>query len=195
MNQNLPVQRANSFVPGSRLRPTGPFRRRDGASRHPEHYIQTQIDDSGLFCPDHRFVCASIIFYLNFLYNPVYEAKSLILVKSGWESQDIDLTPNRRQTNVNNPELLATEVRILQSRELAEKIIDDIKPDVIFPDLEQGVRMGVPHAGNALYLFQQNLSVKSSGGNIIEASFKGPNPAMAAKVVNELGQLLHRQAR
>ena len=73
--------------------------------------------------------CASVIFYLKFIYNPVYEAKSLILVKPGWESQDIDLTLNRRQANVNNPELLATEVRILQSRELAEKIINSMKPE------------------------------------------------------------------
>jgi uncharacterized protein involved in exopolysaccharide biosynthesis len=35
-------------------------------------------------------------------------------------------------------------------------------------------------------MFQQNLTVKSSGGSIIEASFKGHDPAVAAKVVNEL---------
>ena len=127
--------------------------------------------------------CASIIFYLKFIYKPVYEAKSLILVKPGWESQDIDLSPDRRQANVSNSELLATEVRILQSRELAEKIINTMKPEVIFPDLAQGIRAGLPVAARARsYRFDDRISrSKAVGGNILEVSFKGANPASSRK--------------
>ena len=42
--------------------------------------------------------------------------------------------------------------------------------------------MGLSLGGSALYQFQQSLSVKSStDGNILEASFKGPNPVVDSK--------------
>ncbi|MGC9963792.1 MAG: Wzz/FepE/Etk N-terminal domain-containing protein [Syntrophobacteraceae bacterium] len=187
MNQIVPVRRANGIVPGfpaqaGRAVSAGDMGPRDILSTIFKHKLMILVS----FVIITGVCCASVIFYLKFLYNPVYEAKSLILVKPGWESQDIDLTLNRRQANVNNPELLATEVRILQSRELAEKIVNSMKPEGIFPNLEQSGSEGVPVTGTALYLFQQSLSVKGSGGNIVEASFKGPNPAIAARAVNEL---------
>ena len=43
---------------------------------------------------------------------------------------------------MNNGELMATELRILQSRDLKEKIINEMKPEVIFPDLGQNIRWG-----------------------------------------------------
>ncbi len=81
--------------------------------------------------------------------------------------------------------MLATEVRILQSRELAEKVINTIKPDMIYPDLAEVLRKGLPIEDSALYRFQQEFSVKSVSGNILETSFRGLNPTIAARVVNE----------
>jgi len=186
MNQIVPVRRANGIVPGfpaqaGRAVSAGDMGPRDILSTIFKHKLMILVS----FVIITGVCCASVIFYLKFLYNPVYEAKSLILVKPGWESQDIDLTLNRRQANVNNPELLATEVRILQSRELAEKIVNSMKPEGIFPNLEQSGSEGVPATGTALYLFQQSLSVKGSGGNIVEA----------CKGRERTGRLLHRQTR
>jgi uncharacterized protein involved in exopolysaccharide biosynthesis len=187
MNENLPVQRANNLVPGPPAQPDRSFSvsgmgLRDILSTIFKHKWTILVS----FVLITVLCCAAVIFYLKFVYEPVYEAKALILIRSGWESQDIDLTPNRRQTNVSNADLLAAEVRILQSRELAEKIINEMKPEVLFPRLEQRVIMGLTVAGGALYEFQQRLSVKITSGGIVEASFRGPNPAIAASVVNRL---------
>ena len=120
--------------------------------------------------------CASIAFYVNLIHESVYEAKSLILIKPGWENQNIDLSLDRRQPGINSTDLLATEIRILQSRELKEKIINSMTPEVIFPDLQQYVPMGLPPSERALYRFERGFSAKASGGNIIEVSFDGVDP-------------------
>jgi uncharacterized protein involved in exopolysaccharide biosynthesis len=187
MNQNLPVKRASGFVPGlsvqtGRAVPVSDMGPRDILSILFKHKLMILIT----FVTLTVLCCAGIISYLGYFYSPIYEAKSVILVKPGWESQDIDLTLDKRQTNVNISELLATEARILQSRELAERVIDSLKPEGIFPNPDQSGGTGLPVAANALYMFQQNLTVKGSPGNILEASFKGPNPAIAAKTINEL---------
>jgi uncharacterized protein involved in exopolysaccharide biosynthesis len=187
MNQNLPVQRANSFVSGSPAQGSRAFSvnemgPRDLLSAVFKHKLMILVS----FVLITGLCCAGIFCYLYFFYTPVYEAKSLILVKPGWESQDIDPTLNQHETKVSSPELLATEIHILESRELAEKIVNSMKPDALSQDLEQSARMGLSADGNALYLFQKNLSVKSAGGNVIETSFKGRNPAICADVVNEL---------
>lgn len=184
MDQNLPVRRANGVSPahGNRGFSMGDLGPRDILSTIFKHKFLILVS----FIVITVVSCVAIFAYLHFLYKPVYEAKSLILVKPGWENQDIDLTLNRRQMNVTNTEVLATEVRILESRELAEKIINSIKPEVIFPDLAEGSSVGLPVSGSALYMFQKNLTVKSSPGNIIEAAFKSYNPATATRVVNEL---------
>ena len=187
MNQNLPVKRASGFVPGLSLQ-TG--RAVSVSDMGPRDILSTIFKHKMMILTTFLIItclcCISIFFYFRFLYNPIYEAKSLILVKPGWESQDIDLTLDRRQTNVNVSELLATEVRILESRELAEKIINSMTPEGIFPNLAHSDGTGLTAAGAALYQFQQSLMVKGSGGNILEASFKGPNPVIAARAINEL---------
>ncbi|MGO9557126.1 MAG: GumC family protein [Syntrophobacteraceae bacterium] len=188
MNQNLPAQRANSFAPGppdqaNRAFSINEMGLRDILSTIFKYKSMILVSFVLITC----LCCAAVIFYLKFLYEPVYEAKSLILVRPGWESQNIELTPDRRQTNVNNPELVATEVGILQSRDLKEKVINTMKPEVIFPDMGSNIPLGLSVGESALYRFEKNFSVKSSAGaNIVEASFKGPDPAIDAKVVNEL---------
>ncbi len=188
MNQNLPVQRANSSVLGSPGQADKAF---STSEMDPREILSTIFKHKSMIIASFFLItglcCAAIIFYLKVVYQPVYEAKSIILVRPGWESQDIDLTPDRRETKVNNnPELVATEVRILQSRDLKEKVINELKPEAIFPDLGRNIPIGLSSAEGALYRFEKNFTVKSSTGNIVEASFKGPDPAIAAKVVSEL---------
>ncbi len=187
MNENLPVQRSNSFVPGSPARAGSAFSigdmgPRDILSTIFKHKLMILV----AFILIASLCCAAVVFYLKFLYQPIYEAKSLIMVRPGWESQEINLTPDRRETKVSNPELLASEASILQSRDLKEKVISIMKPEVIFPDLKSNIALGSSVAELALYRFEKNFSVKSSGGNILEATFKGPRPAIAARVVSEL---------
>jgi uncharacterized protein involved in exopolysaccharide biosynthesis len=187
MNQNLPVQRANSFVSGSppqgsrafSVNEMGP---REFLSAIFKHKVMILVSFVLIAC----LSGASMFFYLKFMHNPVYQAKSVVLVQFGWENQNIDLSPGRRQSGMSSQELLATEIRILQSRDLKEKIIREMKPEVIFPDLERNIPMGLAPAERALYRFEKDFSVKNSGPNIIEVSLSGPDPRATATAVNNL---------
>jgi uncharacterized protein involved in exopolysaccharide biosynthesis len=191
MNQNLPVQRSDSFPPASSTQADKSFNLsdmglRDILSTIFKHKL-TILLAFVLFTGLSSLVLAYYVKYIN---KPLYEAKSLILVKPGWESQNIDLSLDRRQSGMNGSDLLATEVRILQSRELMEKVISTLKPEVIFPDLAGNMTPGLPaaeqRARTALYRLDKNLSAKPAGGNIIEVSFKGVTPSTSAQVVNQL---------
>ncbi len=122
MNQNLPVRRPDSVVPGSSAQANGAFSInemgiRDILSLIFKHKLIILVSFVLIFC----LSGASVLVYFHYIFKPTYEAKSLILVRPGWENQDITLSPNQRQTNFNNGDLLATEISILRSRELAEK--------------------------------------------------------------------------
>ncbi len=151
MNENLPVQRANGFVPEF---PVQANRASSAGERGPREIFSTIFKHKLMILVSFALItvlcCVCVIFYLKFIYKQVYTAKALILIRPGWESQEIDLTLNQRQANFSSSDLLATEMRILMSRELAEKIINEMKPEVIFPNLIQRVRAGLPVAGSAL---------------------------------------------
>ena len=133
MNQNLPVQRPDSFAPASSTQAGKAFNLADMGLRD---ILSTIFKHKLMILVSFVLITglsgASIIFYVKFIHKPVYEAKSLILIKPGWENQNIDLSLDRRQSGMSSSDLLATEIRILQSRELKEKIINTMKPEVIF---------------------------------------------------------------
>ena len=188
MNQNLPVQRYDSLAPDS---PAQANRDVSISNTGPREILSTLFKyKTKILVSFVLITCLSLVasvYYLKFIAKPVYEAKSLVLVRFGWETENIDLSLGRHQPNFKDTDAMAAEVQILQSRELAEKIVDEIKPEVIFPDMEKQLRMGLPVAESAVSRFQKKLSVKSaSSGNILVATFKGPDPDMAARVLNEL---------
>jgi uncharacterized protein involved in exopolysaccharide biosynthesis len=185
MNQNLPVKRPDSSAsstPADKLFSIGEMGLRDRLSTIFKHKLMILVS----FVLITGLTGASAVFYLKFIQKPVYEAKSLVLVRFGWENQNIDLSLDRRQPGYNAQEALATEFGILQSRDLKEKIINTLKPEVIFPDLKRNILLGLPITERALYRFERSFSLKSNAGNIIEVSFRGSDPATTATVVNEL---------
>ena len=191
MNQNLPVQRSDSFAPASSAQADKAFNLADMGLRdilstlfkHKLTILLTFVLITGLSG-------VAVAYYVKFMVKPVYEARSLVLVKPGWENQNIDLSLDRRQSGINTSELLATEVTILHSRELREKVISTLKPEVIFPDLARNMKPGLPaaegRARSALSRLDKNILARPVGGNIIEVSFKGVSPAASAQVVNQL---------
>lgn len=185
MNQNLPVKRPDSSSPSAptgKAFPISEMGLRDWLSAIFKHKSMILVAFVLIFC----LSGASMFFYLKFVRKPVYQAKSVILVNFGWESQNIGLSPGQRQPTMDTGELLATEIRILQSRDLKEKIINEMKPEVIFPDLAQNIPMGLAPAERALYRFEKDFSVRNAGGNILEVSFNGADPPTTATVVNDM---------
>jgi uncharacterized protein involved in exopolysaccharide biosynthesis len=121
-------------------------------------------------------------------FEPKYEARSSLLVKLGWEAYSPDLSLENRRSNVGLNEIMGSEMSILQSRELKEKVINALKPETIFPQLLNKPFQGLTNSDAALVLFDKQLFVRSGarGNNIIEVAFDGSNPGSAAAVVNQL---------
>lgn len=142
------------------------------------------------------FVVLCVIFstaalvYKYWIYEPDYKAKSSLLVRSGWENYSPELSLEKRQAPaISQAELVGSEATILGSRELKEKVIRTLKPEIIFPMLVKAPFRGLSNSEAALVLFEKHLAItpsKTGTGNVIEVVFNDNNPTVSAAVVNEL---------
>jgi uncharacterized protein involved in exopolysaccharide biosynthesis len=114
-----------------------------------------------------------------FVIRPVYEAKAQILVKMGRENLYIPPNSTNSQImNVNRDNQLNSEIELLKSRSLAEKVIKTIGPETIYKNMEYK---------DAVLKFLKSLSVEGiKKSDVIEASFKHKDPEKAALIVNTL---------
>ena len=129
--------------------------------------------------------CALAVVYQKWLYTPRFQAKSSILVKSGWENYYPDPSLTKRQGPAVNPnEMLGAEMSILGSRELREKVISALTPETIFPALGKEKFTGMSKQDRALLLLGKYLKISSAYGSIIDVTFEGTNPQSVASVVN-----------
>lgn len=126
--------------------------------------------------------------YMKLIYVPEFEARSLVLVKFGWENNNPDLSLEARRTPMaSQSEIVTSEVRILQSRELKERVIGTLKVERIFPELLKTPLPGLTPNEAAFLRLDKYLSVTPAAkGNIIEVSMKANNPGTAASIVNSL---------
>jgi uncharacterized protein involved in exopolysaccharide biosynthesis len=130
---------------------------------------------------------ALAVVYKKILYAPRFEAKSSILIKFGWENYYPDPSLGKREGPVvNQEEMLGAEMSILSSRDLKEKVISALTPEVIFPSLATWKLTGLSKRDEALLLLDKNLQVQVAKGNVIDVAFDGANPQSAAEVVNQL---------
>ena len=140
------------------------------------------------------------------LAKPKYEATAQILVKMGRESIFIPVTGESRPViNFDREERINSEIEILRSRALAEKMLAQIGPTALYPDLEDDGPgfLGQLFGGDdtdasidekqalrfetAIEIFQKALEVEGiKKSNVVQISFKHENPQMAALVVNRL---------
>jgi uncharacterized protein involved in exopolysaccharide biosynthesis len=140
---------------------------------------------------------------------PVYEASTQILVKLGRESVFVPTSGNVSPIlNINREQQVNSEIEILKSRALAEKVISTIGPTVLYKDLAEPKTglMSLILRGreeeltpeerkaadfeSAVFAFMQALSVTGvKKSNVIEVGFRNENPRMAAVVVNHLANL------
>ena len=122
-------------------------------------------------------VCTVVIG--TFVIRPVYEAKAQILVKIGRENLYIPPNSTNSQViNSNRDNQVNSEIELLKSRSLAEKVIKTLGPENIYKNMEYK---------DAVLKFQKSLSVEGiKKSDVIEVSFKHKDPEMAAKIVNTL---------
>ena len=146
-------------------------------------------------------MCAVVIGTV--LAKPTYEATSQILVKLGRESLYVPTSGDSRPViSVNRREHIISEMEILKSRSLAEKVTDSLGPTAIYKNINdkgKGImarffkqaqaRQSSPME-KAVSGLQRALKIESvKDSNVIEVGFKHKDPHMAATVVNRLVNL------
>ena len=143
---------------------------------------------------------------------PTYEATAQILVKVGMEAVYTPTLPTRdteQIVRVDRQQQINSEIEILRSRFLAQKVVESLRPEVIYKDLDnsgggflsnlfratEGDQSPTQSNGDsiieqAVTNLQKNTTigaVKSS--DVINVSFRHTDPQVAAKVVNTLVDL------
>jgi uncharacterized protein involved in exopolysaccharide biosynthesis len=127
---------------------------------------------------------ASILFALQL--KSVYESQSLLLIRFGREFIQRPDTGGGGGFSV--PEtIIRSEMSILSSRELREKVINTIGVYNLYPGLAGSSNDEIMIPQTATRLFERNLGIASlPGSSLIRISFSHPDPFLAAKVVNAM---------
>ena len=142
---------------------------------------------------------------------PTYEATAQILVKVGMEAVYTPTLPTRdteQIVRVDRQQQINSEIEILRSRFLAQKVVESLRPEVIYKDLDNS---GGGFLRNLFRATEADQSSEQSNGGIIDqavtnlqknttigavkssdvinVSFRHTDPQVAAKVVNTLVDL------
>jgi uncharacterized protein involved in exopolysaccharide biosynthesis len=137
---------------------------------------------------------------------PIYEAESHVLVKTGRENLYVSPMPASTSQNpvisLNREEQINSEIEILMSPALLEKVAQTVGPMVVYPDLKESggwlneilVRFisgdhekRMSPIEEAVVKLQKDFSVAAiKKSNVIEIKLKNESPQIAAMVLNEL---------
>lgn len=131
----------------------------------------------------------------SFLIPPTYEAKSTLLVKFGREliyrPEVGERSTDTRSIVPLNEEVINSEIQILTSQDLIEKVINTVKIENLYPNLIGNQPGKIPPMAAAIHKFEKALSVEGiKKSSIIQVNFQHRDPATAARVVNLLTELL-----
>ncbi len=130
--------------------------------------------------------------------SPVYEAKSTLLVKIGRENvYHPEVGDRSPMISINQEEVVNSEINILTSQDLIEKVITALKIENIYPEVltsswleDIGLRTKMIPMQAAVLKFKKALTAEGiKKSNVIEISFQHKNPQIAAKAVNMLADL------
>ena len=122
---------------------------------------------------------------------PVYEAKSILLVKPWKEDSSRPGMGASNNTNayltLSQEELLNTELQILSGRELAEKVIGSLKLENMYPQFTGAEAKNAQNMDAAVALFAKSLkTVAVRKSNVITVAFEHSDPKIAARALNLL---------
>ena len=129
----------------------------------------------------------------SFLLPPTYEAKSTLLVKFGREYiyrpevGERGSSDSRSLIPLNQEEVINSEIQILTSRDLIEKVINTLKVENIYPDLVKNPSKLITPLEAAILKFEKKISVEGiKKSSVIQISFQHKDPRIAAQAVNLL---------
>ena len=125
-----------------------------------------------------------------FLLTPVYEARASLLVKL-WNENSSRLAVGSGTSGMNltlsQDEIANTEIQVLNSRELADKVVRTLGVKTMYPALAVATPKVPDPMAAAVELFGKNLKVSGvRKSNVISISFQHTDPRIAARAVNLL---------
>ena len=122
------------------------------------------------------------------LMDPVFEARSTVLVKMGMEFlAQPELSEKINPMPIDQERIISSELQILSSKELLDKVIKEIKVERIYPDLVAAAPGEIPPHELAVLRFEDKLKVaKVKNSAVIGVSFQHKDPQIAAQAVNIL---------
>ncbi|ADJ29590.1 GumC family protein [Nitrosococcus watsonii] len=135
---------------------------------------------------------------LSIIAKPQYEAEAKLLVNIGRENFYTPAVPiNEQRSTVfvpNREEQINSEIEILKSQYLIEKVVDALGPAQIYPELKKTENAHGQEEAIAREVVKRvknkDLKVeKVPQSNVINVSFRNENPILAAKLVNTLVDL------
>ena len=89
--------------------------------------------------------------------------------------------------SLNQEEVVNSEIQILSSRELIEKVLTTLKVETVYPDLVKSPPSKMTPLQAAILAFEKKLTVEGvKKSNVIEVSFQHKDPQVAARAVNLL---------
>ena len=129
-----------------------------------------------------------VVTMVTFLLPPTYEAKSSVLVKFGREYiYRPEMTDKAPVISVNQEEAINSEINIMSSRDLIEKVIVTLQLKTIYPELLENPSATIPPLEAAIIKFTKKLSVEViRKSNVLQVTFQHKDPQIAAKAVNLL---------
>lgn len=129
----------------------------------------------------------ALVTVVTFLSPELYLARSSILVKIGREYiNNPEVGEGKNLMSVNMADILKTEIQILTNRELAEKVVNTLTVEKLYPGLAEGKNS----LQRAVASFQKNLFVEGvKNSSVIQVSFRHNDPVIAANAVNLLVDL------
>ena len=130
----------------------------------------------------------------SFLVPPTYEAGSTLLVKLG---RDYVYRPEVGETKIQIPqnliaqdEVINSEIEILRSRDLLEKVISTLGVDKMYPAIAEDPPTGMTPLQAAVLKLRKNLKIEGiKKSNVISITFTHKYPSIAANMVNLLAEL------
>jgi len=146
-----------------------------------------------------------IVGIITFLMPKVYEAEAKIIVKFGRENIYMPTSPTMKENqpvifDYSREERINSEVEILNGRNLIEKVISDLGPYAIYPNLDKRLFLINPfkkmfdpvEQSDTLFAkttiaFMENLHIEAvRKSNIIQIKYHHNDPFIASRVVNKL---------
>ena len=124
------------------------------------------------------------------LQDRVFEAKSSVLIKMFKEDPSrpgMGVDDSSLSRILSQEEMINTEIEILTSRELGEKVIMTLQMEKIYPDIAKAEATKEELMDEAVHSFAENLLVVGvRKSNVVTVSFRHNDPQIAAKAVNIL---------